>query len=48
MTLEEVQKLDISEKHVLREEFTPTRIPTMKARIKEKELKCQITVQLKT
>ncbi len=29
LTLEEVRKVDIAERHVLRDEFTPTRIPTL-------------------
>ena len=49
MTLDAVRKLDIAEKHVLKDEFSPTRVPKMEDFVKEcLRLDLKMIIDLKT
>ena len=49
MTLDEVRKLDIAEKHVLKDEFSPTRIPKLEDFVREcLRLDLKMIIDLKT
>ena len=49
MTLDEVRKLDIAEKHVLKDEFSPTRIPKLEDFVREcLGLDLKMIIDLKT
>ena len=49
MTLDEVRKLDIAEKHVLKDEFSPTRVPRLDDFIREcLRLNLKMIIDLKT
>ena len=49
MTLDEVRKLDIAEKHVLKDEFTPTRVPRLDDFVREcLRLDLKMIIDLKT